>query len=317
MTSSLSTLRLLLFLLVLLLASLGLAQTPRGDVWLLPPGTHPEGTRAASVKSNSFAALRAESVAGKIQVTWAPESAIAPTQAILHASTGGPGHWPARDWRSYAMRPRDTQWHVLLPIEDLEEPVIYFVHSFSAGAAAVSPMRLLSPRDAGLEEPTRPFWPFLEGFEEGLESWRLLSGAEGTPPLATSASAKTGRAALLARLPPGKRSLTLATTRLRGWLIEQRHATGVCLWLRTAEGQGRARFSVAANALTPQEIARVWSSQTALGERWQRVDLYFEQLPALPLGAIDLFSVEFIADGPRELLIDDLQLLGPWQLDLP
>jgi hypothetical protein len=299
------------------LASVGLSQTPSGDVWLFPPGIYSPGSSSALVESNLFTTLHAEAVAGKMHVTWAPEGAAAPTQVVLRASTGGPGHWPARDWRSYSMACRDTRWSAVLPIEEVSEPMIYFVRSASAEITNVSPMRLLLPREAGMEEPTRPFWPFVEGFEEGFEGWDLLPGSESLPILEITAHAKTGKAALNVRLPAGRKSLTIATTRLRGWRIEQRQATGVCLWLRTAEGPGRARFSVLANAFAPKEVTRVWPKEAELSDRWQRVDLYFDQVPAFPLGAIDLFSIEFVTSGAREFLVDDLQLLGPWNLDFP
>jgi len=268
------------------------------------------------VQSNLFATLRAEAVAGKIQVTWAPDSSRGPTQVVLHASADAPGHWPARDWRSLSMNLRGTTWSAFLAVEDVEEPILYFVRSVSAGAITISPMRILLPQEAGLEEPTRPFWPFLEGFEEGFESWRLLSDNEVSL-LGTSTSAKSGRAALMVRMPSGRRSLTLVTTRVRGWLAEQKRASGICLWLRTAEGAGRARFSVLAHAFTTNEVSRVWPADAELSERWRRVDLYFDQLPSFPLRAMDVFSIEFIADGTREFLVDDVQLLGPWPLDPP
>ena len=45
------------------------------------------------------------------------------------------------------------------------------------------------------------------------------------------------------------------------------------------------------------------------------MELFFSALPRLSLGAVDLFAIEFVADGPREFLVDDLQLLGPWKLE--
>lgn len=311
-----SSFRLVLFGASMLAGQSGPAETSGGDAWLLPPGVYPPGLLPALVQSNLFAGLRAEAVAGRIQVVWMPNSSSAPTQVVLRASTSGPGHWPARDWRSYPMSLHGTQWSASLPVEDIDEPILYFVRSAGAGGAALSPIRILSPGAAGLDAPT-PFWPFLEGFEGGLESWRLFSDNEILPPLEISPSAKSGRASLRVRVPAGRRSVTLATTRLRGWSLERRQATGVCLWLRTAEGSGRARFSMLAHAFTTNQTSRVWPTDVALDDRWRRVDLYFAEVPPGPLRAIDLFCIECIADGEREFLLDDLQLLGPWNLDFP
>ena len=59
-----------------------------------------------------------------------------------------------------------------------------------------------------------------------------------------------------------------------------------------------------------------WPNEIVVTDRWQKVELMFTALPRLPLGDVDLFVLDFSADGPREFLIDDLQLLGPWKSDL-
>jgi hypothetical protein len=34
------------------------------------------------------------------------------------------------------------------------------------------------------------------------------------------------------------------------------------------------------------------------------------------LANVDWFTIEFIGVGPRDFLIDDLQFLGPWKIEM-
>ena len=61
-------------------------------------------------------------------------------------------------------------------------------------------VRYVGPRAAGLEEATRVFWPFLDGFEEQLEGWRLAEKDGAFTPLQKGTPPKNGKAALLAYL---------------------------------------------------------------------------------------------------------------------
>jgi hypothetical protein len=90
-------------------------------------------------------------------------------------------------------------------------------------------------------------------------------------------------------------------------------AQGVLVWLRTREGGSRARFTLLANALTTNQMVGIFPQDANLTNRWQKVNLPFASFPGLQLPSIDLLAVEFIGDGPREFLVDDLQLLGPWR----
>ena len=69
------------------------------------------------------------------------------------------------------------------------------------------------------------------------------------------------------------------------------------------------------DAWTTNQVVGLWPNDVRLTDRWQKVELFFSALPRLPLGAVDLLAIEFIADGPRDFLVDDLQLLGPWKLE--
>jgi hypothetical protein len=298
------------------------SQAP-GDEWLTQPGRFPAD--AQTVRSNHFADLRAEGLAGKLHILWAPQRFISNSIVTVHASADEPGHWPARDWRSYPMIPSGQKWQASVPVDDVDVPLIYFVSTTERASNAggilsavplstnLSPMRICRPRAAGLPEPTRIFWPFIEGFEEDTESWQWLAGTPDSRPLRTDSTARQGLAALLVSLPAKKRSVTVGTTRLRGWQLQRQGATGLRLWLRTRQGAGLARFTLLANAFSPDQVVALYPKEMSLTNQWQKMDVLFGQMSQLPLGAVDLFTIEFIGEGPRDFLVDDLQLLGPWR----
>ena len=300
--------KLTLSCLFLLVPSLGAAEKPVADFWLTNAGQYPPGVSTNAVRASGFENLHSEALAGKLKISW-PSTNAPPAGVTLLASEDDPGHWPARDWRSYAMEQHGENWEAYVPVDSLDVPVVYFVRA----GEKISPMRLTRPRALGLEAPTRIFWPFLEGFEEGLESWRLLSDAMAE--LKTGTPVKNGKAALIAALPAGKKSIAIGTTRVRGWFVEEHFAKGLSVWLRTREGTGRARFTLLAHAFTTNQVVAVRAGEVPLTAQWQRVELPFDTFPKISRGAIDLFTIEFMADGPREFLVDDLQLLGRWRLD--
>ncbi len=288
-------------------ATSGAAEKIAGDLWLTNHYDYPSFTGTNVVRSEIFGALHAEALAGKLKISW--PSKTAPVGLTLVASADDPGHWPARDWRSSPMQPHGESWEAFVPVDSLDVPVIYFVRA----GTNISPMRLARPRALGLEEPTRIFWPFLEGFEEGLESWRLLT--PGAAELKTGTPVKNGKAALVAAVPAGKKSVAVATTRVRGWFAEEHGARGLSVWLRAREGTGHARFTLMAQAFTTNQVVAVRAGDVPLTAQWQRVELPFSSFPKIPRLGLDLFTIEFIADGPREFLVDDLQLLGRWPVD--
>jgi hypothetical protein len=283
--------------------------------------------------------LKAEALAGKLRVVCAGQAPAHLTR-VLYASADELGHWPARDWRAFPMSNRGGLWDAFVPVEDLDVPVVYFVseaatpvptsRNASSGRdslpptqrgpapgglsrdARLSPMRRVQPRAVGLQEPSQPFGPFLAGFETGLEGWRLLGDASEGPPLQADPAARTGGRALCVTVPAGKRSGTLATTRLRGWQLQRQNAWGVRLWLRTRAGTALARFSLLAHSGTPQQVVAVRRTEQPLKDAWQRVDLRFAEFAELPLYAVDQLTIEFIGQGPIECLVDDVELLGNW-----
>ena len=248
-------------------------------------------------------------------MTWPGDGAGKDASVYLVSSQEAPGHWAARDWRQEEMSRIGGGFEKVLKVEDLDVPQVYFVRVAEGAKAWESPMRIFYPREAGMEMPTRLFWSFLEGFEEGTSSWRMLSHKADGGALRTSNNAKSGMASLQVVLGEKQRSVTVGTTRLRGWQIVKQGATGVRLWLRTASGKGRVRFTLHANAFTPEQAVSVSQEEVAVKDHWQQVDLSFGQFPPVALGAVDFFSLEFIGEGAREFLVDNVELLGKWKAE--
>lgn len=291
-------------------------QAPPGEEWLDQPAPYPRFVDPTQVVTNDFQSLQAEFLAGRLKIRWVTTPLLTNWTVVVHASADAPGRWSARDWRPYPMTARETLWETTLPVDHPDVPIVYFVrvHQPSVAAPRYSPLRICYPRRLGVEEPTRIFWAFLEGFEEDMESWQILSQGSQDLTLALSPMAKNGHAALQVSIPAGKRSATVATTRVRGWQVRQHNATGLSVWLRAQEGSGRARFTLLAHVSPTNQVVAPATWEAPLTDSWQRIDLPFDDFPGVPLHALDLFTIEFVANGPRRFLVDDLQLLGWWPL---
>ena len=283
------------------------------DAWLTNAVQFPPYPTAPAPDPRLFAALHSEVIGDQLKVLW-PAPSNAQASVTLHASAASPGHWPMRDWRRYDMTWRSGEWEANLPVEDLSVPIVYYVRALGNSATNHSPNRVVHPARSGLDLPSKIFWPFLEGFENGLDGWRVLAGDLAPPRIA--GQAHDGNAALLVIVPAGKNPAGIATTRVRGWQIVLEGATGLRLWMRTRSGEGRVNFGLYAAAYSPDHATRDWPRQITVGPAWQKIDLSFAELrEGFPLGETDLFSIEFAPGEAREYLIDDFQFLGPWRLD--
>jgi len=288
---------------------------PVADDWLRSEHSFPSWVSPSQIKSNGFPSLHAEVIAEKLKVLCRTPNDPRATAKII-ASQDRPGHWPARDWHAYPMSRAGEVWEVSLPVEDLDIPMIYFLSSVEAGSTNISEMRVCNPLEAGLQWPTRLFWAFLEGFENGFENWGLLDADVGVPPLTTSPLSKSGRASLLVTPASGrKKSTTIGTTLLRGTKILSVGATGVTCWMRTVQGRGRARFTLYANAFTTNQIAATSTVEPSLTSKWEKSDVPFNSFNGVPLASVDYFTIELIPDTALGFLIDDVQFLGPWKTD--
>lgn len=282
------------------------------DAWLSGAPVYPRGFSTNDL-AGGFESLRAEYLAEQLKVKWQPGPGTLPGPVTLYFSVDAPGHWPARDWRTLPMTRRGAVWEAVLPVEQLDVPLVYFL-SGGEGSRRLSPMRAVVPRLTGMEKPTRLFYPFLDGFEDGVAAWTLGTPAAAIPPLQTSPQAHDGHAALLVTLPTGQPHVTVGTARVRGWHYAQEFATGLRLWLRAPGGAGRARFTLHAHAHTSQAQSVPSLLEVTLDDRWQRVELSFTSFPKFPLVNADWFTIEFSAPTPQTFLVDDLRLLGRWKL---
>lgn len=283
---------------------------PGADVWLTNAPPLPAAFTRADSDAARFDTLRAEAIAGRLRISW--EASERFSNARVVSSADAPGHWPARDWRSYGMQSHGTRWQVEVPVDSLDVPLIYFVLASNDWRAAASPMRIARPGALGLEQPTRLFWPFLEGFEQGFDGWRAIHGL----PLRLDATAKNGRAALAATIFPGEKTVTLVTTRVRGWFVQEHRATGLELWLRTRSGTGRAAFGLLANAFSTNQVMARGGDPVTLDAVWKRIEVPFVKFAKFPFGDLDLVSIELTGEPGTEFLLDDVQLRGRWRTDL-
>jgi hypothetical protein len=144
-----------------------------------------------------------------------------------------------------------------------------------------------------------------------LQGWRTMHG----PRLRTDGVAKHGRSALVITIPAGQHSVTIATTRMRGWYLQEHRATGIELWMRTRQANGVAAFDLLANAFTSNQIMARQTKVVTVTSRWTRFEVLFRNLPRFPLGDLDLFSIELTGEPGTEFLLDDVQLLGRWRTD--
>jgi hypothetical protein len=285
---------------------------PAADVWISGGVLYPRGLATNSLRQDDFTALHAEHLAEQLKVRWLPTVPPAQTRLTLHFSVDAPGHWPARDWRTLSFTKRGAVWEATLPVDDLDVPLVYFVSDGSPAPALLSPMRNVTPRLAGMEKPSRVFWPFLDGFEEGISGW--TTATPDALPLKSSPQAHDGNAALSVSLPAGKCSVTVGTPRVRGWHYSHQLATGLRVWLRAPGGSGHARFTLHANHGATNAITASSTIEAVLDDKWRKVDLSFSAFPNFPIVSADWLSIEFTGEGPREFLVDDLRLLGRWKL---
>jgi hypothetical protein len=283
------------------------------DQWLPLTG---DASGLSTPTSKEFDSLRAESIAGQMHIHWTTGLTNTNVVATIVASVDDPGHWLARDWRVYPFLLRPKGWETSLPVDNVDVPIIYYARVSEGGRVRRSEMRIFRPRAAGIEVPSRPFWAFLEGFEEDLESWRIPGEDRNQPPLERIPLPRNGHSSLSVKIPPGRSSIAVATTRVRGWQVEQKMATGLRLWMRTAAGAGRVRFTVYSNASTTNQVASIFPEEAPVSAQWRRMDIPFKSFSGLVRPAMDLFVVECIAEGPAEFLLDDLQLLGRWKLEV-
>lgn len=209
------------------------------DVWITNQVQFPSNIPSNFIHPAGFESLHAEFLNGRMMILWKPELLSTDASVTLFASVDDLGHWPVRDWHSYPMTLGGSVWQTRRPVDNVNVPIAYFIQTVKDAGTNNSPMRVCHPKMLGFERPSRPFWPFLEGFEQGIESWRLIYNSTNHAAPGTDSIAKNGNHSMKVTVPSNRPSVTVATTRLRGWEIQQNGALGLRLWCAQKPGLDR------------------------------------------------------------------------------
>lgn len=300
----------MLFVLLLGLFSEAEAQTNAfpGDGWITNRISLPRLIGTNRLNYAEFTRLHAKEVGGRLKVRWPGDTNA--TEVTAWISVEPLGNWKSRDWRPRRMALGELGWEATVPVEDLDEPIAYFVSAVKAGRTNFSIFRSVVPREAALPNPTSVFWPFVEGFEEGAYSW----WNEGDAGLSLSTEARTGKGALRLAIPERGRSATVFTSRIRGSKIQTVQAMGLRFWVRGSGAEGKLRLTAYADAETLKQTTATFRTETTVGKKpgWQKVELLFTELGSFPVASLDRLAFEFAGVGGAALLLDDVELLGPW-----
>ena len=278
------------------------------DAWC-PGASLPSGLSPAP---DLFETLAATAVLEdrRLAVVWNPGLKVSTNGvALVHASTGAPGHWASRDWRSWRMERTEAGWRALVPLESVEMPLAYFVGFASAVATNCSPVRSFRTAGSDLVTPTFVFNGFLEGFEEGLEAWEPTVAGISERSMVRSTNALTGRYALRLEVPAGRASMTVGTTRVRGWMLEEYSPVALRFAARTESGNGRIACVLHGNARTPNVAVYPTKAEFTVGRDWRRFEVPMEAFTGLRPGMVDAFTLQFRSESGRALLVDDLELV--------
>src|SRR5262245_18312702 len=85
--------------------------------------------RMPLVSPNLFSNLHADVAAGLLKVLWTSELGLSATAATVHASAASATHWPTRDWRSCATTRNGQTWQAIVPVEDVDVPIVYYLEA--------------------------------------------------------------------------------------------------------------------------------------------------------------------------------------------
>lgn len=297
----------LLILFCLIFAALP-AAAGEHEEWLTNAAVYPKDFALTRINHDDSSSLRSDVIAGQWKCYWTPPNLDTNSSPRLMVSAEFPGHWPARDWRSHPMQLRGRHWEGTIPVEDLDVPVIYFLQWKTAVTNHISPIRISHPQKAGMEIPTRLFWPFIEGFEEGSDGWQVLGTASGQ--ITTSSESKTGKGALQLNLPGNKRSVVAGTTRIRGWKASRRGAKGISFWIKSSSGPGLVRMTLQSHAFTSNQTIFASTIAAPVTDTWQKVEFPFSSFPDLKLEEVDWATFEVVGAPGISFFIDDLHYLG-------
>lgn len=292
-----------------------------GDGWATEVVVPPEfGT---PLGTSGFGTLSAVAADRYMVVRWMPSRALssAPGSPGIQASTDTPGKRILRDWRSWPMtRAAGGAFEARIPVASIDVPTAYFLTRFpgvpegNRGVPEVTAAREFWPRVAGMTEPTEPFRGFVEGFEEGLRGWELVSvrdAGDAGRGLVASTNALSGSRALRLEIPPGRGSVTVGTVRVRGWMLTEHRVEAIRIAARTESGEGRLGVALHSRARTGADALAV---HPARGEfrvlpTWQRLEIPIEAFVGLRPYWVDWLTFQFFGESGTSLVLDDLELV--------
>lgn len=290
--------------------------TATGDGRVNAPVPNVAPISGIALQRTGFEDIQAEVILGELTVFWRtptrPEA-----EATLVFSQGRPGRWSSRPWQHVAMRRLPTGFEGRLPVFDLDLPVVYHLVLQTGARATAGALRIARPRQLGMETPSTVFWPYLEGFEEGAWNWRILAPPDTAGLFEIAREARTGKSALRVTVPAGRKSVTLGTTRVQAWQFERQGATGIQIWIRGGRAGGRVRLSWLTDAWTARQRSLPAGVEGDVQMTWGSLDLPIASNDPTAVTGLDALALEFIAEGPAEFFVDDLQLTGRWRTRSP
>ena len=204
------------------------------------------------------------------------------------------------------MRRRQHLYDVKVPVSDIDVPMVYYVVVETPSGPIASPTRVISPRVAGMEKASTVFWPFIEGYENGMGNWTITGGA-------LSNEARSGGKALEVSVTSAAQPATISTTKVRGWHFINQRARAIRLWLK-ADSPATARFILTTDARTKNQKHFTSRIVAKIEREWQSVDLPLDSFKVALRSRIDQFTIQFSAGSRANVLIDDLQYLGRWRI---
>jgi len=274
----------------------------------VPKDAYPLSVRSLTLMEES--PLVVEPIIGKLKVVWRPKAGLkAIRDAEFWYSLGPPGRWKGRHWEKVPLKKRGIGMETWLPVDSIEVPLLCLVKVTLAGGEKVLPMEEFIPGALGLEAPTRAFWPFLEGFEEGGGRWRV----SGSGRAAVVAGGHSGKHSLGLSLHPDRSQETVSTSLIQGWHFDFQNAEGLRIWARSKEAGVKVRLLLETEA---QEVTLIpHPSELDATSSWTALDFDLLGVKNLVLGDIVRVHFAVVAPPGGTVQFDDLQLLGKWVLD--
>ncbi len=260
--------------------------------------------QAGSFESSNLRA-NVEGIIGKLKFVVSDTGELSQNSYRLLVSRGPKGRWMKRRWEVFDLRKRGAGLETWLPVESVNLPVFFYVKSINAnGSVSLGPIQRVVPLDLDIEKPSRPFWPFLEGFENSTGAWTI--GSEVT---LSKKEAYSGKASLKVGFAQGRYQTSISTDLIQGWHWSFVETEGLRIWCRS-EG-GAATLGLAVEVENEEGTSlMVFPHRYPLSEHWEALDFDLSQIRHLDMASIVRIHFEIRSTLRESVFLDDLQLLG-------